>query len=94
MGNAEAKHLAFLVAEEDRFTEPLADVAFLALRNGQCKYPLGGKFEPASRFCGCDAPIGSPYCMAHRAIAYLPSRAVHFAAGSQPANACDIPAFA
>ena len=29
MGNAEAKHLAFLVAEEDRFTEPLADVAFL-----------------------------------------------------------------
>jgi hypothetical protein len=27
--------------------------------------------EPATRFCGRDAPIGSPYCAAHRALACL-----------------------
>jgi hypothetical protein len=29
-------------------------------------------FEPATRFCGCDAPTGSSYCAAHRAVAYRP----------------------
>jgi hypothetical protein len=56
--------------EIENLVEPPTGVALFALRKGQCKYPLGGMFEPASQFCGCDAPIGSPYCTTHRAVAY------------------------
>lgn len=47
-------------------------VGFFALREGRCKYPLGGIAEPASRFCGAAAPAGCPYCAAHAAIAFQP----------------------
>ena len=68
MSNAETTHSEISLAMEiEHPAEPPTGVALFALRKGQCKYPLGGMFEPASRFCGCDAPIGSPYCAAHRA---------------------------
>ena len=73
MSDAETTHSEISGAMEiEHPAEPPTGVALFALRKGQCKYPLGGKFEPVSRFCGCDAPIGSPYCAAHRAVAYRP----------------------
>jgi hypothetical protein len=73
MSDAETTHSEISGAVEiEHPAEPPTGIALFALRKGQCKYPLGGMFEPASRFCGCDAPIGSPYCAAHRAVAYRP----------------------
>ncbi len=71
MSYAEAEHLFFPVDEEDYLAPPLAGVSLLDLSNRQCRWPLGDMIEPAMRFCGHDAPIGSPYCAAHRAVAYL-----------------------
>ncbi len=57
-------------------------VAFLELRAGECKFPLGEKDEPPERFCGAPALEGSPYCPRCGAIAYRrqDKRAVRLAA--------------
>jgi hypothetical protein len=74
MSNAETTHSEISAAGEiEQLVEPLAGVELFDLRIRQCRYPLGGMFERATRFCGCDAPIGSPYCAVHRAVAYRPS---------------------
>ncbi len=49
---------------------PQPGVPFLELREGFCKRPLGGKDEPATRFCGAPASEGSPYCPDCRKIVY------------------------
>ena len=70
---AEAEHLDF--PEEDQFAVPLDGVSLLDLRDRQCRWPLGDRIEPATRFCGHDALTGDSYCPTHRAAAY-PPRAV------------------
>lgn len=37
-------------------------VAFMNLREGMCKFPLGGVNEPVDRFCGVTTEVGTPYC--------------------------------
>ncbi len=50
-------------------------VAFLDLRAGQCRFPLGGFRDPPERFCGDRvAEPGKPYCPACMRRAYLPER--------------------
>lgn len=34
----------------------------MKLREGMCKFPLGGFNEPVDRFCGATTEIGTPYC--------------------------------
>ncbi len=46
-------------------------ISFKGLRKGLCKFPLGAMGEPATRFCGAEAPEGSPYCQDCRQIAYI-----------------------
>jgi len=66
--------------------EPLAEPApagsgqtigekVLALASGTCRWPIGDPGHPS--FCFCSAPATEPpYCERHRALAYLPSKAV------------------
>lgn len=37
-------------------------VDFGSLRQGMCKFPLGGIDDAPDRFCGAGALEGSPYC--------------------------------
>ncbi|WP_445730580.1 GcrA family cell cycle regulator [Methylocystis sp. IM2] len=50
--------------------ERRAGVSFFQLREGRCKFPLGGIEEPPERFCGAVTPIGDPYCASCQAKAY------------------------
>jgi GcrA cell cycle regulator len=53
---------------------PEAAERVLALKPGQCRYPLGDPLDPAFRFCA--APIkaeGKPYCAAHHRLCHRPS---------------------
>ncbi len=50
--------------------EPPRGIRFMKLREGLCKFPLGGPYDPPERFCGEPAPVGSPYCPACQRIAY------------------------
>lgn len=52
---------------EDAPTEPKP---LLDLRSGDCRWPLGGDYEPAKLFCAAPAIDGHPYCGAHCRIAY------------------------
>ncbi len=44
------------------------------LRTGQCRFPLGGKNEPAEFFCGKRAALPKPYCPECCLLAYVPTR--------------------
>lgn len=46
------------------------------LRDGLCKWPVGGLLEPPELFCGAPTTPGSPWCPIHRTIAFTrePSR--------------------
>ncbi len=44
------------------------------LRAGQCRFPLGGKNEPAEFFCGKPAAGPKPYCPECCLLAYVPTR--------------------
>lgn len=61
------------VREETRH-EPPRGIRFLKLREGLCKFPLGGPCDPPERFCGEPTLVGSPYCQAYQRIAYVGSR--------------------
>lgn len=56
---------------EQESHEPPRGVRFVKLREGLCKFPLGGLHDPPERFCGEPTQIGSPYCPACRRIAYV-----------------------
>jgi hypothetical protein len=62
------------VAEDQEEAAPAPGVAFMQIEAGMCRFPLGRLADPPERFCGEPAPVGSPYCRAHRAVAYVPSR--------------------
>lgn len=46
-------------------------VPFLALRHGQCKFPLGAQHDAPEGFCGEVAETAKPYCPRHCAVAYI-----------------------
>ncbi len=50
--------------------EPPRGIRFMRLREGLCKFPLGGPNDPPERFCGEPTLIGSPYCPKCQRIAY------------------------
>ena len=61
----------------DESTEPndasdanLPGIAFVELREGRCKFPIGGFNDPPDRFCGEPTPPGSPYCPSCQKKAY------------------------
>ncbi len=45
-------------------------IRFIALREGLCKFPLGGPYDPPERFCGEPTLVGSPYCPKCQRVAY------------------------
>ncbi len=51
--------------------EPPRGVRFMKLREGLCKFPLGGPYDPPERFCGEATQIGLPYCPKCQRIAYV-----------------------
>lgn len=51
-----------------------AGVAFLDLRRRDCRFPLGGRDDPPTTFCGEPALPGRPYCRHHHRIAYTATR--------------------
>ena len=61
-----------ITVQIERPVEPQIGIPFVALRERQCKFPLGHTNELPTRFCGDSTPIGSPYCFAHRQLAYRP----------------------
>ncbi len=69
MSNAETTHSEISGAAE---ADQAPGVSFAELRRGRCKFALGGKLEPVTRFCGSKTPEGSSYCSAHRRIVYRP----------------------
>lgn len=54
--------------------KPDGRVTLIDLRNGMCRWPIGDPREDSFHYCGADADIPSSYCVAHRKVAYLPSR--------------------
>ena len=54
--------------------EQLEGITFADLREGRCKFPLGGHGEPAERFCGKPAIPGAPYCPECQKKVYQPSK--------------------
>ncbi len=57
-------------AKPEPATTPRRGLAFLELRAGQCRFPLGGPTDPPLRFCGEATAPGSRYCEQCRKIAY------------------------
>ena len=45
-------------------------IGFEDLREGRCKFPLGGIAEPPERFCGEPTQPGFPYCLICQQQAY------------------------
>ncbi len=61
-------------AKRDRKAKAAAGIPFMALRAGQCKFPIGSTNEPAPMlFCGAPANIGEPYCPDCERRAYVRS---------------------
>ncbi len=58
------------VVGERNSQESPRGIPFKKLRDGLCKFPLGGSYDPPERFCGEPTLIGSPYCPACQRIAY------------------------
>jgi GcrA cell cycle regulator len=56
-------------AAQQRRTEAGYNPMQLAMQTGCC-WPHGDPGTASFRFCGDGTPIGSPYCAAHRKIAY------------------------
>ncbi len=46
------------VVGERNSHEPPRGMPFKKLRNGLCKFPLGGSYDPPERFCGEPTLIG------------------------------------
>ena len=45
-------------------------IEFTDLREGRCKFPLGGINDPPERFCGEPTMAGMPYCSSCQLKAY------------------------
>jgi GcrA cell cycle regulator len=45
-------------------------ILFIDLREGMCKFPLGGRETLPTRFCGAVTLTGSVCCLKHQKIAY------------------------
>jgi len=56
------------VAHTERQTQK--GVRIWELREGQCKWPIGGLLERPEFFCGAPTSPGSPWCQVHRAVAF------------------------
>ncbi len=67
---SESKDCAILAASAHEPPRQIG-IPFKALREGLCKFPLGAMDETVTRFCGAEAPVGSPYCQDCRKIAYV-----------------------
>ncbi len=50
--------------------EPPRGIPFKKLRDGLCKFPRGGLYDPPERFCGEPTGAASSYCPECRRIAY------------------------
>lgn len=50
--------------------DAVSGISFEELREGLCKFPLGGIKEPPERFCGEPTQSGMPYCPKCRLKAY------------------------
>ena len=46
----------------------------LTIREHMCKWPIGDPSKDNFRFCGRKTDPSTPYCDAHSAVAYQPSR--------------------
>ncbi len=46
----------------------------MTIRDHMCKWPIGDPIASDFRFCGRKIKQGEPYCEAHCAVAYQPSR--------------------
>lgn len=53
-----------------RREEKSSRIEFFDLREGLCKFPLGGVNDPVEWFCGAVTDVGSPYCVSCQQIAY------------------------
>jgi hypothetical protein len=51
---------------------PSQPCGLLALRNNQCRWPLGPAHARAELFCGAEQQSGSSYCAEHHALACAP----------------------
>ncbi len=49
---------------------PGKGITIWELRDGLCKWPVGGLLEPPELFCGASTTPGSPWCPIHRTIAF------------------------
>ncbi len=56
------------------FDPPQPGVAFLDLRPGDCRWPIGDPRDGDFGFCGAPAQPGSSYCLHCHKLAYLPPR--------------------
>ncbi len=57
--------------------KPLANgeyATILTIREHMCKWPIGDPSKSDFRFCGRKTDPATPYCEAHSAVAYQPSR--------------------
>lgn len=63
-------HGAIVIVDDANNELQLPGISFMALREGRCKFPLGNRDEPATRFCGETAAVGSVYCSKCRRIVY------------------------
>ncbi len=53
-------------------TKTLAD-----LEADDCRWPIGDPRQAGFHFCGAQKEEGRPYCVAHWAISFVPSRSRH-----------------
>ncbi len=81
--------------------EPPRGIRFIKLREGLCKVPVGGPYDPPERFCGEPTPVGSPYCPTCQRVAYTrpaPASkkrpAITYMIGARPVAAVGDPASA
>ena len=60
-----------VVYSECEHPDGMQPIGFFDLRHNSCRFPVGE--DPAEMtFCGMEAPVGSSWCVHHRAIVFVP----------------------
>lgn len=50
--------------------EPGPGIPLIEVNDKKCRWPLGGREERATRFCGDQVSFGKPFCPKHCGLAY------------------------